>query len=46
MNNQAFRLKMAKQKAESLLREIGMLHVPVDPTAIAGRHDKTIGGGH
>jgi Zn-dependent peptidase ImmA (M78 family) len=39
MKNQAFRLKMAKQKAEALLREIGMLELPVDPMAIAEKHD-------
>jgi Zn-dependent peptidase ImmA (M78 family) len=39
MKNQAFRLKMAKQKAEALLREIGMLELPVDPTAIAEKYD-------
>jgi Zn-dependent peptidase ImmA (M78 family) len=39
MKNQAFRLRMAKQKAEALLREIGMLELPVNPTAIAEKHD-------
>jgi hypothetical protein len=35
----AFRLKMAKQKAEALLRDNGITTLPVDPFAIAARHD-------
>jgi hypothetical protein len=37
--NQAFRLRMAKQKAEALLREEGIATLPVDPFAIAASHD-------
>lgn len=36
--NQAFRLKMAKQKAEAFLRDEGITTLPVDPFAIAARH--------
>jgi hypothetical protein len=35
----AFRLKMAKQKAEAFLRDEGITTLPVDPFAIAARHD-------
>src|SRR5947209_3343243 len=35
MKNLAFRLKMAKQKAEALLRERGVSALPVDPCKIA-----------
>lgn len=37
--NLAFRLKMAKQKAEAYLRDNGHASLPVDPVAIAGKHD-------
>ena len=37
-----FRLKMAKQKAEVVLRELGITGLPVDPFAIAGKHDIVI----
>ena len=37
--NFAFRLKMAKQKAEALLREHRIDSLPVDPFAIAADHD-------
>jgi len=37
--NQAFRLKMAKQRAESFLRENGINQLPVDPIAIAEGRD-------
>jgi Zn-dependent peptidase ImmA (M78 family) len=37
--NQAFRLKMAKQKAEALLTEKGIQTLRVDPIAIAREHD-------
>lgn len=37
--NQAFRLKMAKQKAEAFLRENGIEKLPVDPFAIAASRD-------
>jgi hypothetical protein len=37
--NQAFRLRMAKQKAEALLREERIATLPVDPFAIAASHD-------
>lgn len=35
----AFRLKMAKQKAEAFLRDEGIMNLPVDPFAIASNHD-------
>jgi hypothetical protein len=35
----AFRLKMAKQKAEGFLRDEGITTVPVDPFAIAASRD-------
>lgn len=35
----AFRLKMAKQKAEAFLRDEGMTTLPVDPFAIAASRD-------
>ena len=35
----AFRLKMAKQKGESLARERGIVSLPVDPFAIAADHN-------
>ncbi len=35
----AFRLKMAKQKAEALLKEEGITTMPVDPFAIADSRD-------
>lgn len=35
----AFRLKMAKQKAEALVRDLKIDSLPVDPFAIAARHD-------
>ncbi len=34
-----FRLRMAKQKAEALLREEGIVALPVDPFAIAASRD-------
>lgn len=37
--NLAFRLKMAKQKAEALVRDLKIEALPVDPFAIAARHD-------
>ena len=37
--NLAFRLKMAKQKGESLVRELNIASLPVDPFAIAAEHD-------
>jgi len=37
--NQAFRLKMAKQKAEAFLKEEGITSLPVDPFAIAASRD-------
>jgi hypothetical protein len=37
--NAAFRLKMAKQKAETLLKELGITGLPVDPFAIAASRD-------
>jgi hypothetical protein len=37
--NRAFRLTMAKQKAEVLLRDSGIDSLPVDPIAIANAHD-------
>lgn len=37
--NQAFRLKMAKQKGESLLRELEIVSLPVDPFSVAANHD-------
>lgn len=37
--SQAFRLKMAKQKAEAFLRENGIDDLPVDPFAIAASRD-------
>jgi hypothetical protein len=37
--NHAFRLKMAKQKAEAFLRDEGMTTLPVDPFAIAASRD-------
>ena len=37
--SQAFRLKMAKQKAEAFLRENGINELPVDPFAIAASRD-------
>jgi hypothetical protein len=37
--NLAFRLKMAKQSAEAYLRNNGHTTLPVDPFAIAGKHD-------
>jgi len=39
MKNLAFRLKMAKQKAEALLRERDMTALPVDPFKIAAGSD-------
>lgn len=36
MKNLAFRLRMAKQKAEALLRERGIAALPVDPFKVAG----------
>ena len=35
----AFRLKMAKQKAEAFLRDEGITTLPVDPFAIAASRD-------
>lgn len=37
--NHAFRLKMAKQKAEAFLRDEGITTLPVDPFAIAASRD-------
>lgn len=37
--NQAFRIKMAKQKAEAFLRAEKITALPVDPMSIAARHD-------
>ena len=37
--NQAFRLKMAKQSGEALVRKSGITALPVDPFAIAADHD-------
>lgn len=37
--NLAFRLKMAKQRGEALVRELGIDHLPVDPVAIASSRD-------
>jgi hypothetical protein len=37
--SQVFRLKMAKQKAEALLKEEGIVSLPVDPFAIAASRD-------
>jgi hypothetical protein len=37
--NRAFRLKMAKQRAEVLLRDEGITTLPVDPFAIAVSRD-------
>ena len=37
--NLAFRLKMAKQNAEAYLRNNGHTALPVDPLAIAAKHD-------
>lgn len=37
--NLAMRLKMAKQKAEALLRDEGIMELPVDPFAIAASRD-------
>ena len=37
-----FRLRMAKQKAEALLREEGIVAQPVDPFAIAASRDITV----
>lgn len=36
--NKAFRLKMAKQRAEQLVRDEGIAALPVDPFAIAEKH--------
>lgn len=33
------RLQMAQQRAQNLLRELGISELPVDPEAIAARHD-------
>jgi hypothetical protein len=38
----AFKLKMAKQSAERLLRDEGMATLPIDPFAIAARADITV----
>lgn len=38
----AFRLRMARQKAETFLAEKGITTLPVDPFAIAARHDITV----
>lgn len=35
----AFRLKMAKQQGEALIRELGINSLPVDPFMIAAQHD-------
>jgi hypothetical protein len=40
--SQAFRLRMAKQKAEALLRDQGIETLPVDPFAIAASRDITV----
>lgn len=37
--NQAFRLKMAKQRGEALVSKLGITALPVDPFAIAADHD-------
>ena len=37
--NYVFRLKMAKQKAEALLKQEGITSLPVDPFAIAASRD-------
>ena len=37
--NQAFRLKLAKQKGESLVRDLAIDALPVDPFAVAASHD-------
>src|SRR4051812_34426172 len=37
--NSVFRLKMAKQKAEAVLKELGITSLPVDPFAIAHSRD-------
>ena len=37
--NLAFRLRMAKQRGERLVRELGISDLPVDPFEIAERHD-------
>ncbi len=39
MISQVFRLKMAKQKAEALLKEEGMTSLPVDPFGLAASRD-------
>lgn len=40
--SQTFRLKMAKQKAEVLLKEEGITSLPIDPFAIAASRDITV----
>lgn len=40
--NLAFRLKMAKQKGEAMVRERGIDSLPVDPFAIAADHDVVV----
>lgn len=37
--NQAFRLKMAKQSGEALVRKLGITALPIDPFEIAADHD-------
>lgn len=39
MRNRVFQLQLARQKAEALLREEGIVSLPVDPFAIAERRD-------
>jgi hypothetical protein len=40
--NHAFRLKMAKQQAETFLRDEGITTLPVDPFVIAATRDITV----
>ena len=42
--SQTFRLKMARQRAEALLKAEGLQDLPIDPFAIAARHDITVQG--
>ena len=37
--NLAFRLKMAQQTAEAYLRDNGLSALPIDPFAIAAKHE-------
>ena len=38
--SQVFRLKMAKQTAEALLKQEGITSLPVDPFALAGSRNR------